>query len=66
MNNFKVVLMMFWAAGMGTNVPLSAQAQVSASDSVMNHANKSRLSVGGYGEVAYSREFFSDNEYRFA
>src|SRR5574344_2316587 len=66
MNNFKVVLMMFWAAEMGTKVPLSAQAQVSASDSVMNHANKSRLSVGGYGEVAYSREFFSDNVYRFA
>ena len=42
-----------------------AKAQVSASDSVMMHAKGNRLSVGGYGEVAYSRNFYSDNQYRY-
>ncbi len=44
---------------------LSAQAQVSAADSVMQHAKGNRLSVGGYGEVAFSRNFYSDNIYRY-
>lgn len=43
-----------------------AQAQVSAVDSVMEHAGGSRLSIGGYGEVAYSRNFYSDNGYRYS
>lgn len=43
----------------------TAQAQVNASDSVMNHARGNRLSLGGYGEVAYSRNFHSDNQYRY-
>lgn len=34
-------------------------AQVSAADSVMNHAKGNRLSVGGYGEAAYSRNFIA-------
>lgn len=42
----------------------SANAQVSAVDSVMSHAGGHKLSVGGYGEVAYSRNFYSDNGYR--
>ena len=42
-----------------------AQAQVNAADSVMNHAKGNRLSLGGYGEVAYSRNFYSDNQYRY-
>ena len=46
-------------------IPLQAQAQVSAADSVMDHARGNRLSVGGYGEVAYSRNFYSDNQYRY-
>ena len=37
------------------------EAQVNAADSVMQHAKGSKLSVGGYGEVAYSRNFFSDH-----
>ena len=37
----------------------AANAQVNASDSVMNHVKGNRLSVGGYGEVAYSRMFYS-------
>lgn len=42
-----------------------ANAQVSAVDSVMTHAGGHRLSVGGYGEVAYSRNFYSDNGNRY-
>lgn len=53
-------------AAIGLTYPSNSSAQVSASDSVMNHANKQKLSVGGYGEVAYSREFFSDNVYRYS
>lgn len=41
-----------------------ADAQISAVDSVMSHAGGHKLSVGGYGEVAYSRNFYSDNGYR--
>lgn len=48
------------AMGMAT----TASAQVSAVDSVMEHAGGHRLSVGGYGEAAYSRNFYSDNGYR--
>ena len=47
---------------LGIAVP--AQAQVNASDSVFSHAKGHRLSVGGYGEVAYSRNFYSDNVYK--
>ena len=41
------------------------QAQVNAADSVMEHASGNSLSVGGYGEVAFSRNFYSDNVYRY-
>lgn len=44
----------------------TAQAQTSAADSVFSHAKKNRLSVGGYGEVAYSRNFYSDNPFRYS
>lgn len=44
---------------------MPAQAQVNASDSVFSHAKGHRLSVGGYGEVAYSRNFYSDNVYKY-
>lgn len=43
----------------------TVNAQESAVDSVMNHVKGNRLSVGGYGEVAYSRNFYSDNIYRY-
>ena len=33
----------------------TASAQTVAADSVMQHVNGKRLSVGGYGEVAMSR-----------
>lgn len=43
-----------------------SNAQVNASDSVFSHAKGNRLSVGGYGEVAYSRNYYSDNVYKYA
>ncbi len=30
------------------------------------HAGGNRFIVGGYGEAAYTREFFSDNVYRYS
>ena len=44
---------------------LTAQAQVNAGDSVMTHVKGNRLSLGGYGEVAMTRHFFSDNQYKY-
>lgn len=45
---------------------MPAAAQTSAADSVMSHADGSRLSIGGYGEVCYSRNFFSDHVSRYS
>ena len=42
-----------------------ACAQGNAADSVFNAKRGSRLSIGGYGEIAYSRHFYSDNQYRY-
>ncbi len=47
-------------------LPLGMQAQTSAGDSVLNHKGDSRLSVGGYGEVTYSRNYFSDHVRRYS
>ena len=44
----------------------TASAQTVAADSVMQHANGKRLSIGGYGEVAYSRNFYSDSGNRYS
>ena len=44
----------------------TANAQESAADSVMNHARGNRLSVGGYGEIAYGRNFYSDHVSRYS
>jgi len=41
-------------------------AQTHAGDSVMSHARGNRLSVGGYGEVALSRNFYSDHVSRYS
>ena len=48
------------------NMMLTAQEQVNAGDSVLNHQGDSRLSVGGYGEVTYSRNFYSDHVSRYS
>ena len=45
---------------------LPIEAQVNASDSVINHAKGNRLSIGGYGEVAMSRNFYSDHVSRYS
>ena len=42
------------------------KAQQNAADSVMNHAKGNRLSVGGYGEVAMSRNFYTDAGKRYS
>lgn len=44
----------------------TASAQTVAADSVMQHVNGERLSVGGYGEVAMSRNFYSDHVSRYS
>lgn len=44
----------------------TASAQIVAADSVMQHVNGKRLSVGGYGEVAMSRNFYSDHVSRYS
>ena len=45
---------------------LTTHAQVHAGDSVMQHVKGNRLSVGGYGEVAYSRNYYSDHVSRYS
>ena len=45
--------------------PDCAKAQYSAADSVQNHVKGNRLSIGGYGEAASTRNFYSDNVYRY-
>ena len=45
--------------------PVGAGAQQSAGDSVLNHTRAGRLSVGGYGEVAMTRNYYSDNQYKY-
>ncbi|MBR5656890.1 MAG: hypothetical protein IKW98_09470 [Prevotella sp.] len=44
----------------------NVSAQENAGDSVMNHARGNRLSVGGYGEIAYGRNFYSDHVSRYS
>ena len=44
----------------------AASAQTVAADSVMQHVNGKRLRVGGYGEVAMSRNFYSDHVSRYS
>ena len=45
---------------------MAAMAQGDAADSVMNHARGNRLSIGGYGEVCFSRNYFSDHVSRYS
>lgn len=62
MNSLRIGLMSAaLVAGFAT-----ASAQTVAADSVMQHANGKRLSIGGYGEVAYSRNFYSDAGNRYS
>lgn len=62
MNSLRIGLMSAaLVAGLAT-----ASAQTVAADSVMQHINGKRLSVGGYGEVAMSRNFYSDHVSRYS
>lgn len=62
MNSLRIGLMSAaLVAGLST-----ASAQTVAADSVMQHVNGKRLSVGGYGEVAMSRNFYSDHVSRYS
>ena len=63
MNKFIVAFVV--GMTIGSFASQHVKAQVNASDSVMQHAKGNRLSIGGYGEVAYSRNFYSDNQYRY-
>ena len=49
-----------------TALAMTASAQTSAGDSVLNHMGSSRLSVGGYGEICYSRNYYSDHVSRYS
>ena len=51
---------------MGLAATPSVQAQVNAGDSVMQHATGKKLSIGGYGEVVYGRNFYSDHVSRYS
>ena len=62
MNSLRIGLMSAaLVAGLATSC-----AQTVAADSVMQHVNGKRLSVGGYGEVAMSRNFYSDHVSRYS
>lgn len=39
---------------------------IMTADSVWEHVKGNRLSVGGYGEAVYSRNYFSDNVFRYS
>lgn len=41
-------------------------AQTSAADSVYQHKGGNRLSIGGYADIALTRNFYSDNVYRYS
>lgn len=55
------------AASLCLLAALSASAVEAPSDSTSQHRSfASRLTLGGYGEVAYSRNFYSDNVNRYS
>ena len=64
MNRKTILLTMLCLAGAG--VASDAEAQEVAADSVMQHVKGNRLSLGGYGEVALSRMFYSDHVNRYS
>ena len=47
-------------------ISTTISAQNVATDSVAQPAKKSKLTLGGYGEAAFSRHFYSDNQYRYS
>ena len=57
---------LFFFVSLIIGLAVSANAQVVAGDSVMQHVTGSRLSIGGYGEIGYSRNFYSDHVSRYS
>lgn len=47
-------------------ISTTISAQNVATDSVAQPEKKSKLTLGGYGEAAFSRNFYSDNQYRYS
>ena len=64
MKKTKIASMALAIAALTAAAP--AGAQEAAFDSVTTHKKGNRLSIGGYGEVALSRNFYSDNVYRYS
>lgn len=62
----KTKVVLFSAIAAMSLTAMTADAQTVAADSVMQHANGKRLSVGGYGEVAMTRNFFADHVSRYS
>ena len=46
--------------------PAPSAAQNDGGENAMTHVKQNRLSVGGYGEVCFSRNFFSDHVSRYS
>ena len=63
MKRKKIVFLLFITCCLINN---KINAQVAAGDSVMQHVRGNKLSVGGYGEVAYGRNFYSDHVSRYS
>ena len=61
----KTTLVSMLLALTAINTAIPSEAQVAAFDSVTTHHRGNRLSIGGYGEVALTRNFYSDNVYRY-
>ena len=49
-----------------TSFVLAANAQTNTADSVLNNNRTSRLSIGGYGEAVFSRNYYSDHVSRYS
>lgn len=49
-----------------TSFVLVANAQTNTADSVLNNNRTSRLSIGGYGEAVFSRNYYSDHVSRYS
>jgi len=48
------------------SVTMGLSAQTNVADSTVSQVKRNRLSVGGYGEVALSRNYFSDHVSRYS
>jgi hypothetical protein len=60
----KTIKILFGALAMVCTLPMNAQTNVA--DSVLNHVGNNRLSIGGYGEIVMSRNFYSDHVSRYS